>query len=175
MPLRPTPKNTAAPSTALIVVVPTVVALPSPPLTVMVTEAVLLVTVTPFASLKVMMGEAVNAEPLLLLNCDAWVRVICEAGKKSYAPMLGVEGRAAPRWSKPLIGVALLIVALPALIAALPFNNAIVKVGPPLICRGPRSGSPEMFPDPVGVLEAFVKDPSSTKLLRLVLMVPLPA
>ena len=36
--------------------VPTVVALPSPPLTVMVTEAVLLVTVLPKASLMVMIG-----------------------------------------------------------------------------------------------------------------------
>ena len=40
------------------------VALLSPPLTVMMTEAVLLVTVLPKASFKVMMGCVVNAEPL---------------------------------------------------------------------------------------------------------------
>ena len=56
MPLMPTPEKAATPLTALMVVVPTVVALPSPPLTVMMTEAVLLVTVLPKASLMVMIG-----------------------------------------------------------------------------------------------------------------------
>ena len=53
MPLMPTPEKAATPLTALLVVVPTVVA---PVLTVMVTEAVLLVTVLPKASLMVMIG-----------------------------------------------------------------------------------------------------------------------
>ena len=52
----PTPEKAATPFTALMVVVPTVVALLSPPLTVMMTEAVLLVTVLPKASLMVMIG-----------------------------------------------------------------------------------------------------------------------
>ena len=61
MPLIPTPEKVAIPLTALTVVVPRVVPLP---LTVMETEAVLLVTVLPKASLMVMMGWVVNAEPL---------------------------------------------------------------------------------------------------------------
>ena len=59
----PTSEKVATPLEALTVVVPTVVPLP---LTVMVTEAVLLVTMLPKASLIVMMGWVVNAEPLAL-------------------------------------------------------------------------------------------------------------
>ena len=61
----PTPEKVATPATALTVlmVVPIVVA---PLLTVMVTEAVLLVTVLPTASLMVITGCVVNAEPLAL-------------------------------------------------------------------------------------------------------------
>ena len=62
----PTSVKVATPATALTVVVPTVVALLSPPLTDMETEAVLVVTVLPKASLMVMMGWVVNAEPLAL-------------------------------------------------------------------------------------------------------------
>ena len=36
------------------------------------------------------------------------------------------------------MGEALLMVALPALIAGLPVSRAMVKVGPPLSCREPR-------------------------------------
>ena len=64
----------AIPFVALTVVVPTVVA---PLLTVMVIEAVLLVTMLPKASLMVMMGWVVNAEPLALPDAlgerVAWV------------------------------------------------------------------------------------------------------
>jgi len=59
----PTSEKVVMPLTALTVVVPTVVPLP---LTVMVTEAVLLVTVLPAASWMVMTGWVVNAEPLAL-------------------------------------------------------------------------------------------------------------
>ena len=62
------------PLTALTVVVPTVVA---PVLTVIVTAAVLVVTVLPDASLMVMTGWVVNAEPLAepaaLVDSVAWV------------------------------------------------------------------------------------------------------
>ena len=57
----PTLVKVAMPLTALTVAVPTVVA---PALTVMVTEAVLVVTVLPEASLIVMTGWVVNANPL---------------------------------------------------------------------------------------------------------------
>ena len=57
----PTPEKVATPATALTVVVPTVVPLP---LTVMVTETVLLGTALPKASLRVMTGWVVNAEPV---------------------------------------------------------------------------------------------------------------
>ena len=57
----PTLVKVAKPATALMLAVPTVVPLP---LTVMVTEAVLLVTMLPKASLIVMTGWVVNAEPL---------------------------------------------------------------------------------------------------------------
>ena len=77
VPLMPRPEKVAIPLTALMVLVPTVVALPSPPLTVMVTEAMLLVTVLPKVSLMVMMGCVVNAEPLALsaagVVSEAWV------------------------------------------------------------------------------------------------------
>ena len=53
VPLMPAPENAAMPLTAITVAVPTVVPLL---LTVMVTEAVLLVTVLPLASLMVMTG-----------------------------------------------------------------------------------------------------------------------
>ena len=61
----PTSEKVATPATALTVlmVVPTVVPLP---LTVIVTEAALVVTVLPKVSLMVMMGWVVNAEPLAL-------------------------------------------------------------------------------------------------------------
>ena len=57
----PTSVKVAIPLEALTVVVPTVVPLP---LTVMITEAVLLVTMLPKVSLMVIMGWVVNAEPL---------------------------------------------------------------------------------------------------------------
>ena len=70
----PTPEKVATPFVAVTVAVPTVVPLP---LTVMVTEAVLLVTMLPKASLIVMMGWVVNAEPLALPFAEvvnvAWV------------------------------------------------------------------------------------------------------
>ena len=59
----PTSEKVAIPLEALTVVVPTVVPLP---LTVMVTEAELVVTMLPKVSLMVMMGWVVNAEPLAL-------------------------------------------------------------------------------------------------------------
>ena len=59
----PTSEKVAMPLTALTVAEPTVVA---PLLTVMVTEAVLVVTVLPAASLMVMTGWVVKAEPLAL-------------------------------------------------------------------------------------------------------------
>ncbi len=59
----PTSEKVAMPATAVTVAVPTVVPLP---LTVMVTEAVLVVTMLPKVSLMVMMGWVVNAEPLAL-------------------------------------------------------------------------------------------------------------
>ena len=72
----PTSVKVAIPFTALTVVVPTVVPLP---LTVMVTEAELLVTVLPKASLMVITGWVVNAEPLTepaaLVLSVAWVAV----------------------------------------------------------------------------------------------------
>jgi len=52
LPLIPTPEKVAMPATALMVVIPSVVA---PLLTVMVTEALVL-TVLPIESFKVMMG-----------------------------------------------------------------------------------------------------------------------
>jgi len=74
LPLIPTSVKVATPATALTVVVPTVVPLP---LTVMVTEAVLLVTVLPKASLIVITGWVVNTEPLTepaaLVLCVDWV------------------------------------------------------------------------------------------------------
>ncbi len=59
----PTSVKVATPATALTVAVPTVVPLP---LTVMVTEAELVVTMLPKVSLMVIMGWVVNAEPLAL-------------------------------------------------------------------------------------------------------------
>ena len=59
----PTSEKVATPATALTVVVPTVVPLP---LTVIITEAVLVVTMLPKVSLMVIMGWVVNAEPLAL-------------------------------------------------------------------------------------------------------------
>ena len=59
----PTPEKVATPFVVVTVAVPTVVPLP---LTDMETEAVLLVTMLPKASLIVMMGWVVNAEPLAL-------------------------------------------------------------------------------------------------------------
>ena len=70
----PTSVKVAIPLEALTVVLPTVVA---PLLTDMVTEAVLLVTMLPKASLMVMIGWVVNAEPLALPFAEvvsvAWV------------------------------------------------------------------------------------------------------
>jgi len=63
VPLIPTLVKVAMPLTALTVAVPIVLA---PELTVMVTEAELLVTMLPKVSLMVMMGWVVKAEPLAL-------------------------------------------------------------------------------------------------------------
>ncbi len=59
----PISEKVAIPLEALTVAVPTVVPLP---LTVMITEAVLVVTMLPKVSLMVMMGWVVKAEPLAL-------------------------------------------------------------------------------------------------------------
>ncbi len=85
----PTSEKVATPATALTVVVPTVVPLP---LTVMVTEAVLVVTMLPKVSLMVMMGWVVKAEPLALPFAEvvsvarvAWPKVgvmVCAAVAK---------------------------------------------------------------------------------------------
>ena len=70
----PTSEKVATPATALTVAVPIVLA---PELTVMVTAAVLVVTMLPAASLMVMMGWVVKAEPLALPFAEvvsvAWV------------------------------------------------------------------------------------------------------
>ena len=63
VPLMPTPEKVATPFVAVTMAVPTVVPLL---LTDMFTEAVLLVTVLPKASLMVMMGWVVKAKPLAL-------------------------------------------------------------------------------------------------------------
>ena len=72
----PTSEKVATPATALTVTVPIVLA---PELTVMVTAAVLLVTVLPEGSWIVMTGWVVNAEPLAepaaLVDSVAWVAV----------------------------------------------------------------------------------------------------
>ena len=67
MPLIPTLVKGAMPATALTVVVPKIVASPSPPLTVMVTGAVLLVTISPEVSIMLTIGWMVNGEPLAAL------------------------------------------------------------------------------------------------------------
>ena len=76
MPLIPTSEKVATPATALTVAVPIVLA---PELTVMVTAAVLVVTMLPAASLMVMMGWVVKAKPLALpaaaVDSVAWVAV----------------------------------------------------------------------------------------------------
>ena len=74
----PTFVKVATPFTAFTVAVPTVVPLP---LTVMVTAAVLLVTVLPKASRMVTTGWVVNAEPLAL-PAGAVVRTACVAVPK---------------------------------------------------------------------------------------------
>ena len=70
----PTSVKVATPATASTVAVPIVLA---PELTVMVTAAVLVVTMLPAASLMVMMGWVVKAEPLALPFAEvvsvAWV------------------------------------------------------------------------------------------------------
>ena len=85
----PTLVKVAMPATALMVVVPSVVA---PLLTVMVTEAVLLVTVLPAASLMVMTGWVVNAEPLGAPAAGvvsvAWVAVPKIVATCTAAPLL---------------------------------------------------------------------------------------
>ena len=75
----PTLVKVATPFTAFTVAVPTVVPLL---LTVMVTAAVLLVTVLPKASRIVTTGWVVNAEPLAL-PADAVVRTTCVAVPKA--------------------------------------------------------------------------------------------
>ena len=74
MPLIPTSEKVATPETALTVLVPTVVPLP---LTVKVTGALLLVTTLPKASVMMMTGWVVNAEPLVapaaFVESVAWV------------------------------------------------------------------------------------------------------
>jgi len=76
VPLIPTSEKVATPATALTVAVPTVVPLP---LTVMITEAVLVVTMLPKVSLMLIMGWVVNAEPLAAPTAwvvsEAWVAV----------------------------------------------------------------------------------------------------
>ena len=76
------------PATALMVKAPTVVALLSPLLTVIVTEAVLLVTVLPKASLILMMGWVVNAEPLALPA--AWVVIVAWVAVPKVGAMIWV-------------------------------------------------------------------------------------
>ena len=90
----PTPVKVATPLIALMVAEPIMVA---PVLTVMVTAAVLVVTVLPEASLIVMTGWVLKAKPLVLpaagVESVAWVAV--PKALNSKAPMLGaVDERA---------------------------------------------------------------------------------
>ena len=89
MPLIPTLVKVAMPATALMVVVPSVVA---PLFTVMVTEAVLFVTVLPAVSLIVMTGWVVKAEPLGAPAAGvvsvAWVAVPKIVATCTAAPLL---------------------------------------------------------------------------------------
>ena len=84
----PTLVKVAMPLTALTVVVPTVVA---PLLTVMVTDAVLVVTVLPKASLMVMMGCVVKAKPLgapaAEVVMDIWVAAFREVAATEEEPL----------------------------------------------------------------------------------------
>ena len=84
----PTLVKVATPLTALMVVVPRVVA---PLLTVMVTEAVLVVTVLPEASLMVMIGWVVNANPLgasaAEVVMDIWVAALREVAATKKEPL----------------------------------------------------------------------------------------
>ena len=84
----PTSEKAATPLEALTVVVPTVVALLSPPLTDMKTEAVLVVTVLPKASLMVITGWVVNAEPLA--KPAAWVVSVAWVARPKVGVMLWV-------------------------------------------------------------------------------------
>ena len=88
VPLMPTLVKVAMPFTALTVAVPTVVA---PLLTVMVTEAVLVVTVLPEASLMVITGWVVNAKPLgapaAEVVMDIWVAAFREVAATKEEPL----------------------------------------------------------------------------------------
>src|SRR5262245_30534377 len=66
----------------------------------------------------------------------AELRPLKAVGRNSKAPRDGCASRAAPRWS--VSGAPL---PVPASMAGLPGNRAIVWVGPPLFCRAPSDGS----------------------------------
>ena len=58
------------------------------------------------------------------------------------------------------------MVALPALMAGLPVSRAMVKVAPPLSCRGPRRGSAMIQPVPISELKEEIL------LLPVIVVVP---
>ena len=84
----PTSEKVATPAIAVTVAVPTVVPLP---LTVMVTEAVLVVTMLPKVSLMVMMGWVVKAKPLgapaAEVVMDIWVAAFREVAVTEEEPL----------------------------------------------------------------------------------------
>src|SRR6185369_15449751 len=65
----------------------------------------------------------------LVLMCVLWLLPLLMASVKpcdSNAPMSQALGRATPRWSRPLTGLALQVVLSPASIALLPGSSANV-------------------------------------------------
>src|SRR5438552_1481563 len=71
---------------------------------------------------------------------------LCAGSSASYAPLSQCTPcvRSRPRWSRLLTGAGAHTASSPASMAALPDRSAIVHVGPPLLAREPRVGSPKV-------------------------------
>src|SRR5439155_27249279 len=71
---------------------------------------------------------------------------LCAGSSASYAPLSQCTPcvRNRPRWSRLLTGAAAHTASSPASMAALLTPSAIVHVGPPLLAREPRLGSPKV-------------------------------
>jgi hypothetical protein len=109
-------------------------------------------------TVDVAVGVAVDVGVGLAVGVGVGVPATCTSNEPMSMRPLTTRSKPGPRWSKLGGGTN---AGSPASMAGLPGKSACVKVGPPLSCRGPSTGS-VLIRSPVPV-----RTPPPSSLLRL--------